>query len=127
MPKLPANYVKAPSFDSPTRATGAPAPVAKPKPKRILELDVATWNALQEASEREGIAAEELVKLALEKYLAPELQPQAATVVMPEPPLMVVEQPRPSLRAQLFDQLHQQFTRRNWAQCFWTLRAIVRS
>jgi hypothetical protein len=125
MPKLPANYVKAPSFDSPTRATGAPPPIVKPK--RILELDVATWNALQEASEREGLAAEELVKLALEKYFAPELQPQPATVVMPEPPLVVVEQPRPSLRAQLFDQLHQQFVRRNWGQCLWTLRAIVRS
>jgi len=34
--------------------------------------------------------------------------------------------PRPSLRAQLFEQLREQFVKRSWVQCVLTMRAIFR-
>lgn len=114
MPKLPANYVKAPSFDNPLRATSTlDAGIER---TLQLALDKATWTALKAASEAEGIAAEALVLRALERHLA--LQDQAAIAAPLEPP--------PSKRAQLLDQLYDQFVRRSWLQCVVTMRAIVR-
>jgi hypothetical protein len=114
MPKLPANYVKAPSFDNPLRATSA----LKNGIERTLQLvlDEATWNALRAASEAEGVSAEAIVRSALERHLA--LVDQNAIAPAPEPP--------PSKRAQLLDQLYDHFVRRSWVQCVMTMRAIVR-
>ncbi|HTU58506.1 MAG TPA: hypothetical protein VMF89_08730 [Polyangiales bacterium] len=114
MPKLPANYVKAPSFDNPLRATST----LKAGIERTLQLvlDEATWNALKAASAAEGIEAEALVLRALERHLA--LLDQNAIAAPPEPP--------PSKRAQLLDQLYDQFVRRSWVQCVMTMRAILR-
>jgi hypothetical protein len=114
MPKLPANYVKAPSFDNPLRSTsGLKAGVDR---SLHLSLDEATWNALQAACQAEGISAEALLQQALERHLA--LIDHRAIAPAPEPP--------PSRRAQLLDQLYDQFVRRSWLQCVMTMRAIVR-
>ena len=117
MPKLPANYVKAPSFDNPLRATSTlKAGIEEMGRTLQLVLDEATWSALKAASEAEGIAAEALVMRALERHLA--LVDQNAIAAPPEPP--------PSKRAQLLDQLYDHFVRRSWLQCVMTMRAIVR-
>lgn len=114
MPKLPANYVKAPSFDNPLRATSA----LKAEIERTLHLslDEVTWSALRAASEAEGISLEALVLRAIERHLA--LLEQNAIAPAPEP--------APSKRAQLLDQLYDQFVRRSWLQCLMTMRAIFR-
>lgn len=114
MPKLPANYVKAPSFDNPLRATSA---LHGGVDRSLhLSLDEATWDALQAACKAEGIAADVLVLRALERHLA--LIDQNAIAAAAEPP--------PSKRAQLLDQLYDQFVRRSWLQCVMTMRAILR-
>ena len=117
MPKLPANYVKPPSFDNPLRATTGLKSIAE----RILtlSLDEATWRSLQSASEAAGVSTESFVLEALERHLS--LAEQKAIAAPPEPP-----EPQPSKRAQLLDQLYGQFVRRSWLQCVMTLRAIVR-
>jgi hypothetical protein len=111
MPKLPVNFVKAPSFDNPLRST------AGQERTLALRLDDATWEALMAACEREGSAPEALILRALERFLN---EPRVAMAPRD------VEVPRPSLRAQLFDQLHEQFVQRSWVKCLLTLRAIVR-
>lgn len=114
MPKLPANYVKGPSFDNPLRSTST----LKAKVQRSLELqlDDVTWDALHAASDAEGVSAQELILRALSRHLA--LQDQNAIAAATEP--------QPSKRAQLIDQLYDQFVRRSWLQCVMTVRAIVR-
>ena len=109
MPKLPANYVKAPSFDNPLRSTASQARTL------LLQLDEATWDALIAASERDGSAPEALVLRAIERFLN---EPVRAAMAPPVP--------QPSLRAQLFDQLGEHFVKRSWLKCLLTLRAIVR-
>ena len=118
MPKLPANYVKAPSFDNPLRATGAEEPTGAAH-KLVLRLDEPTWASLEAACEREGATPEALVRRAIERFLKEPERPAAMTP-------RNGEAPRRSLRAQLLEQLHEQFMRRSWLQCLFTLRAIVR-
>jgi hypothetical protein len=114
MPKLPANYVKPPSFDNPLRATnGFKASVER---SLVLHLDDATWEALHAASDNDKVSAEALVLRALRRHL--ELVEQSAIAASTEP--------QPSKRAQLIDQLYDQFIRRSWLQCVMTMRAIVR-
>jgi hypothetical protein len=112
MPKLPVNFVKAPSFDNPLRST------ATQERTLLLQLDEATWDALSAASEREGSTPEAVILRALERFLTEPVRVAMAP--------LGVEAPRPSLRAQLFDQLHEQFVQRSWVKCLLTLRAIVR-
>ena len=114
MPKLPANYVKAPSFDNPLRATALHGDDSGRSVH--LSLDEATWRALQAASRTEDVSPEALLLRALQRHLA--LLEQSAIAPPPEPP--------PSKRAQLLDELYDQFVRRSWLQCVMTLRAIVR-
>lgn len=116
MPKLPANYVKAPSFDNPLRATSALKPGLEIERSLQLLLSESTWRALQAACEMEGVSAEALALRVLERHLS--LVDQQAIAPAPEPP--------PSKRAQLLDQLYGQFVRRSWLQCVLTMRAIVR-
>lgn len=123
MPKLPANYVKAPSFDNPLRATQATRATTGvvPIPERSLTLglDEAVWRSLQAASEAAGVSAEAFVLEALQRHLS--LAEHKAIAPTPEPAA-----PPPSKRAQLLDQLYGQFVRRSWLQCVMTVRAIVR-
>jgi hypothetical protein len=116
MPKLPANYVKAPSFDNPLRSTATSTLKNAIERSLQLSLNEATWSALQAACEAEGISAEVLVLRALERHLA--LVDQNAIAQAPEPP--------PSKRARLLDQLYDQFVRRSWVQCVMTMRAFLR-
>jgi hypothetical protein len=116
MPKLPANFVKAPSFDNPLRSTAAKDAITVHK--LALRLDEATWNVLLAASEREGITPEALVHRALDRWLTE-----------PEPVAMApraVDAPRPSLRAQLFERLQERLARRGWVQSLLTIREFMR-
>ena len=117
MPKLPANYVKPPSFDNPLRATTGIKTIAE----RILSLslDEATWKSLQAASEAADVSVEAFALEALQRHLS--LTDQKAIAAPPEPAALP-----PSKRAQLLDQLYGQFVRRSWLQCVLTVRAIVR-
>ena len=112
MPKLPANYVKAPSFDNPLRATAA-----EQERTLVLRLDQATWDALSAASERDAKSPEALVLRALERFLN---EPVRAAMAPVE------ELPRRSLRTQLLEQLQEQFVQRSWVKCLLTLRLILR-
>lgn len=121
MPKLPANYVKPPSFDNPLRATTKVKPLASAVTQRdlTLSLDEGMWRSLEAASAAAGVTAEAFVLEALERHLS--LADQKAIAPTPEPSV-----PPPSKRAQLLDQLYGQFVRRSWLQCVMTVRAIVR-
>src|SRR6185312_12566476 len=101
MPKLPANYVKPPSFDNPLRATTHVKPVASAPAQHdlTLALDEQTWRSLEAASATAGISTEAYVLEALQRHLA--LADQKAIAPTPEPPV-----PPPSKRAQLLDQLY---------------------
>jgi hypothetical protein len=116
MPKLPANYVKAPSFDNPLRPTASPK--ASFERSLLVQLDESTWEALNAFCQAEGLTPEAVALQALARHLAP-AQPNAIAPSEPEPP-------QPSKRAQLLDQLYEQFIRRSWVQCVLTMRAIVR-
>jgi hypothetical protein len=118
MPKLPANYVKAPSFDNPLRSTAAKDAIAEHKHKLVLRLDDATWEQLLAASEREGSAPEALVLRELERWLT-EPRPVA---MMPR----AVDPPRPTLRAQLIERLQERLVRRSWVQRLLTVREMLR-
>jgi len=116
MPKLPANYVKAPSFDNPLRSTTG----LKERIERslVLGLDEDTWQALQRACEAEGVTPVEVALRALKRHLT---EPERSAIAPSQP-----EPPQPSKRAQLLDQLYEQFLRRSWVQCLVTVRAIFR-
>jgi hypothetical protein len=115
MPKLPSNYVQAPSFDNPLRSTGGKDALVERKV--VLRLDEATWDALWAASEREGSTPEDVIQRALDRRLSE-----------PEPVAMAprAEVPRPSLRALLIERLQEEFARLSWVQRVMTLRAILR-
>jgi hypothetical protein len=116
MPKLPVDFVKAPGFDNPLRSTAANDTLSQRK--LMLRLDEATWEALLAACERESRTPEAVVRRALERYFS---EPEAVAMTPREP-----SAPRPSLRAQLFEQLREQFVKRSWVQCVLTMRAILR-
>jgi hypothetical protein len=116
MPKLPANYVKAPSFDNPLRSTAAQDNSAEHK--LVLHMDDAVWQRLLAASEHDGSTPEALVLRELERWLA-EPQPVA---MMPR----AVEAPRPGLRAQLIERLQERLARRSWVQRLLTVREMLR-
>jgi hypothetical protein len=116
MPKLPSDFVKAPSFDNPLRSTAGKE--AFSERKLMLRLDARTWDALWAESEREGITPEAVIQGVLDRWLN-EPEPVAMAPVSPEPP-------RPSARTQLIERLQQQFARRSWLQCVLTMRAILR-
>ena len=118
MPKLPANYVKPPSFDNPLRATTGIKAIAE----RILSLslDEGTWKSLQAASEAAGVSAEAFAIEALQRHLS--LVEQKAIA----PQVVELSGPPVSKRAQLLDQLYGQFVKRSWVQCVMTVRALVR-
>jgi hypothetical protein len=109
MPKLPSNFVKAPSFDNPLRSTDAIA-----ERKLVIRLDEARWNALWTASEREGTTPEALIQRALDRWLA-----EPAPVAMAP---RGGDATRPSLRAQLIERLQEQLVRRSWVQWLLTWR-----
>lgn len=114
MPKLPANYVKAPSFDNPLRATST----LQTKVQRSLELqlDDALWESVHAASGVEGVTPQVLILRAIERHLS----------LLDQNAITAAAEPQPSKRAQLIDQLYDHFVRRSWLQCVMTMRAIVR-
>jgi hypothetical protein len=115
MPKLPANYVQAPSFDNPLRATSSKHAIVERKV--VFHMDELTWNALQAASEREDASAEVLIQRALDRWLAE-----------PAPAAMAPrgDAPKQSLREQLIEKLHERFAQRGWVQRLLTLREVLR-
>jgi hypothetical protein len=116
MPKLPVDYVKAPGFDNPLRATAARDSIAERQ--LVLRLNERSWDALLVACERERSTPEALVQRALDRYLA---EPDCVAVA----PLDAAV-PGPSPRTQMLEQLREQFVRRSWIQCVLTMRAILR-
>jgi hypothetical protein len=117
MSKLPANFVKAPSFDNPLRSTGAADAIAVHR--LALRLDEATWEILLAASEREGLTPEALAQRELERWLTEQPRPVAMAPRAPDAP-------RPSLRAQLIERLQERFVRRSWVHRLWTVREMLR-
>ena len=70
MPKLPADFVKAPVFDNPLRPTTGKLVIADGSKEIVVRFDAAEWTALSAASTREGIAPEALVKQIIADWLA---------------------------------------------------------
>ena len=70
MPKLPADFVKAPVFDNPLRPTTGKLIIADGSKEVVVRFDAAEWAALSAASLKEGIAAEALVKQIIADWLA---------------------------------------------------------
>ena len=70
MPKLPADFVKAPVFDNPLRPTTGKLVIADGSKEVVVRFDAAEWAALSAASLKEGIAAEALVKQIISDWLA---------------------------------------------------------
>lgn len=70
MPKLPADFVKAPVFDNPLRPTTGKLVIADGSKEVVVRFDAAEWAALSAASLKEGIAAEALVKQIIADWLA---------------------------------------------------------
>jgi hypothetical protein len=117
MPKLPANYVKAPSFDNPLRSTSVE--VANAAYKLVLRMDADTRDQLLAECKREGITPEALVLRALERWLNPiAIAPRTTDAPTPSP--------RQSLRAQLFERLNERLMQRTWVQRLLTMREILR-
>jgi hypothetical protein len=116
MSKLPANFVKAPSFDNPLRSTASTDAIAEHK--LVLRLNQATWQLLAAASERAGISPEALVQRELAGWLS---EPHPVAIAP-----RIADVPPPSLRAQLIERLQARFLRRSWVQRFLTVREIVR-
>ena len=116
MPKLPPDFVKAPGFDSPLRSTSTFRDAVERS--LLLHLDEVTWDALHRACEQAGVKPADLALQALQRHLR-EPEPSAIAASDPEPA-------QPSRRAQLLDQLYEQFIRRSWMQCVITMRALLR-
>ena len=70
MPKLPADFVKAPVFDNPLRPTTGKLVIADGSKEIVVRFDAAEWTALSAASTKEGIAPEALVKQIIADWLA---------------------------------------------------------
>jgi hypothetical protein len=70
VPKLPADFVKAPVFDNPLRPTTGKLVIADGSKEVVVRFDAAEWAALSAASLKEGIAAEALVKQIIADWLA---------------------------------------------------------
>ena len=70
MPKLPADFVKAPVFDNPLRPTTGKLVIADGTKEVVVRFDAAEWAALSAAAARDGLAAEALVKRIVEEWLA---------------------------------------------------------
>ncbi len=115
MPKLPANYVQAPSFDNPLRATSTKNAIVERKV--VFQMDELTWNALQAACEREEATSEMLIQRALERWLAEPVRP----AITPR-----VDAPKQSLREQFLEKLQERFAQRGWMQRLMTLREVLR-
>jgi hypothetical protein len=119
MPKLPANYVKAPSFDNPLRATSGKH--ALMERKVVFQMDELMWSAVQAACEREDTTPEALIQRALERWMA---EPQAKPAVVT--PQIEASVPRQSLREQLMEKLQERLGQSGWVQRLLTLREVLR-
>ena len=115
MPKLPANYVQAPSFDNPLRATSSKSAIVERKV--VFHMDELTWNALQAACEREDASTEVLIQRALDRWLT---EPERVSMASR------ADAPKQSLREQLIEKLQERFAQRSWMQRLLTLREAVR-
>ena len=70
MPKLPADFVKAPVFDNPLRPTTGKLVVADGSKEVVVRFEAAEWTALEAAGATQGLTAEALVKRIVEDWLA---------------------------------------------------------
>jgi len=115
MPELPANYVQAPSFDNPLRATSNKHAIVERKV--VFHMDELTWNALQAACDREDASSEALIQRALERWLAE-----------PRPGAMAprADAPKQSLREHFIEKLQESFAQRSWVQRLLSLREVLR-
>jgi hypothetical protein len=103
VPKLPADFVKAPVFDNPLRPTTGKLVIADGSKEVIVRFDAAEWTALSAASAKEGLAPEALVKRIVADWLA-----HGPRVAAPQ-----AEPARPRILAQLVgrvqEHLHSRF------------------
>jgi len=70
VPKLPADFVKAPVFDNPLRPTTGKLVIADGTKEVVVRFDAHEWAALSAAGAKEGVAPEALVKRIVEDWLA---------------------------------------------------------
>ena len=91
MPKLPADFVKAPVFDNPLRPTTGKLVIADGSKEVVVRFDAAEWTALTAASAKDGLSPEALVKRIVEDWLTH--GPRRAAPAS--------EPPRPKILAQL--------------------------
>jgi predicted Zn-dependent peptidase len=123
MPKLPDNYVTAPKFDNPLRAT-APKSEALAERRLMLRVDKLTWDILQAAAEREHTTPEELVQRALDRYLLNE-QPSVQAVQPVAMAPRATDVPRPGLRAQLMARLQERLMHSGLFQRLLSVRDVL--
>ena len=118
MPKLPDNYVKAPSFDNPLRSTAAKAALVE---RRVtLRLDPTTWELLSAAAERENATPEALAQRALDRWLS-DAHTRTPAPSSPEPARAT------TLRALVIEQLQERLVRRSsWMQRLLGVRDALR-
>jgi hypothetical protein len=102
VPKLPADFVKAPVFDNPLRPTTGKLVIADGSKEVVVRFDAAEWTALSAAALKEAVAPEALVKRIVEEWLAH--GPRASAT--PAAPA------RPTVLAQLVGRVQEQITHR---------------
>jgi hypothetical protein len=110
VPKLPADFVKAPVFDNPLRPTTGKLVIADGSKEIVVRFDAAEWTALSAASTKEGLAPEALVKQIIADWLAhgPRVAAQgAAAQGAPS-----AEAARPKILAQLVGRVQEHLTSR---------------
>jgi hypothetical protein len=78
VPKLPADFVKAPGFDNPLRATTGKLVVAKDGHELVIHFEDDEWKAIEEACAQEGVTPEALVKRAVDRWVSGGFEPLPA-------------------------------------------------
>jgi hypothetical protein len=111
VPKLPADFVKAPVFDNPLRPTTGKLVIADGSKEVVVRFDAAEWAALSAASLKEGIAAEALVKQVIAEWLAHGPRVAAANGASAGAG-DAAHAPRPKILAQLVGRVQEHLTSR---------------
>jgi hypothetical protein len=122
VPKLPADFVKAPGFDNPLRATAGKLVVAKDGRDIVIHFEDSEWAAIEAACADEGVTPEALVKRAVAGWVSRELHaaPVAAT---PELPPAGGETWRPTgVLGMLVERVEARLERFEWFKRYWPLQ-----
>jgi hypothetical protein len=70
VPKLPADFVKAPVFDNPLRPTTGKLVIADGTHELVVRFAAAEWSALEAAAGKDGVKPEALVRRLVEDWLS---------------------------------------------------------